>query len=179
MGWRLRTTWSSEQAGALPLRRTAGFSLLELILVLVVIAVMASIGLARLSRSPAHHQLTAAARRVAADLDLARQQAVALGTTRQVRFDKSASTYALEGVADINRPDKPYVVDLTLPPYGVAIKNVDLDGAGGSVLAYDAHGRPVIQCDLAEAELKIVLAGQSRNVRITIDASTGRAYVEE
>jgi hypothetical protein len=82
-------------------------------------------------------------------------------------------------VADINRPDQPYVVDLTLPPYEVVIKNVDLDGAGASVLTYDVHGRPVLHCDPATAELKVVLAGQSRNVRVVINASTGRAYVEE
>lgn len=146
-------------------------------MVVVLIAIAASIGIGRYANSSGHHSLDAAARRVIADLELARQKAVALGATQAITFNRLASTYTLDGLAGMNDPGGVYAVDLRLVPYEATIRTVDADGEGGSVLKFDAFGRPVISGSVTTAELNIVLAGRSRTVKIMVDPSTGRAYV--
>ncbi len=155
------------------------FSLLEVVMVVALIAIVASIGIGRYAGSAGHHSLEGAARRVIADLELARQKAVALSRSQTVTFSRQTSSYTLDGMGGLNDSGQTYVVDLKLVPYETSIRTVDVDGAGGSILRFDAFGRPVISGTVTtpNPELNIVLGGGSRTVKITVDSSTGRAYV--
>lgn len=158
--------------------RIAGFSLVEMILVIAMIAVLGSIGISRFAGSGTHHGLDAAAARVVADLDLARGKAMALGASRKVTFNPNLGTYAIEGLPDINHPDRPYVVNLAAAPYQAVICDVDLDGSGGTSLTYDAFGVPVVPGGSPTAQLRVGIGGRSRTISVLIDARTGRAHVQ-
>lgn len=174
---RTRQRTGVEQPGGSSSRRTTGFSLFELVLVLVVIAVLASIGLSRFSGSSRRQGLDAAARRLVADLDLARQNAVASGKSGTVTFDKPAASYSVDGVADLNDRALTYRTALGRDPYAVAISEVNADGAGGSVLTFDGYGRPILSGSATEPLPKVVLGSRAGSIQVSVDPATGRAYV--
>lgn len=181
MGWRSDClAWRRYKPGDSRPARVAGLSLLEVVCVVALIAVLASIGLGRFNGSLSHHGLSAAAQRVVADVELARQKATALGKSQTVTFVKSTAAYTLDGLADINRPELAYTVNLAAVPYECLLGNLDLDGTGGSVLTFNGYGRPILS-DGASASislLSITLQGGTAARMVLVDVQTGRAYVQ-
>src|SRR3954469_21071709 len=88
-----------------------GYSLMELALVLVIIAILGGIAAPRYSRAISHYRAEMAARRVAADLNLASARARQQSTSQQVAI--SGNTYQIVGMADMEKPSTTYSVDLT------------------------------------------------------------------
>ncbi|MBI4580991.1 MAG: GspH/FimT family protein [Planctomycetes bacterium] len=173
-----RPTGRENQPGGPPARRTAGFSLPELLVVIVVLAVMATVGISRYAGSVVHHELHAAARRVQADLELARQRAIATGAGQTVQFTAGTGRYSLLGVADINRPGSTYAIDLAGSPYQVTIASANFDGAGASQITFDAYGKPVFAQVLAANVIpSVVLTAGGRTVTVALDPSSGKAHL--
>jgi len=77
-------------------QRTAGFTLLEALTATAVLASTLAIGIPNMARLRGPYALTGAAQRIAADLQLARQRAIARNTPYRITFDSSTSTYRLE-----------------------------------------------------------------------------------
>jgi prepilin-type N-terminal cleavage/methylation domain-containing protein len=167
---------SGKRTGDSRQARVAGFSLLEVVFVVVLIAIVASIGLGRFSGSVGHHGLEASAQRVMADIELARQKAVALSNSRTVTFSTVNSTYVLNGVTDINRAGQAYTVSLNQAPYEARIQSVSLDGSGGATLTFNGWGQPVL-ANTSSTTPYLVLGGRGRSIIIALDPGTGRAYV--
>ena len=74
----------------------AGFSLLEIIGVLAIIAIVVTLGYPRLATLSSIYRLEGAARNLAADLQKTRFRAIAEGTRFQVAFDIGARTYQIQ-----------------------------------------------------------------------------------
>lgn len=161
--------------------RVAGFSLLELVFVLMLISIMAAVGLTRFSGSAGHHGLEAAAQRVIADIELARNKAVALGRTQTVTFTAGSTSYVLDGLPDINSPGQTYATNLGAAPYECSIRSLNLDGVGGLVLTFNPYGRPMLVqgASASTSILSIGLGGGNRAQTVVVDVLTGRAYVQE
>lgn len=100
---------------AQPLHR--GFSLLELVMVLTIIAILAAIATPRYASAMARYRADLAARRIAADLLLAQRIARTESRSRTVQFDMEHCQYELINVSNPDQPQKPYLVNLTDPPY--------------------------------------------------------------
>jgi len=146
------------------------FSLVEMLLVLVIMAVMAAVAIPRFSSAEARHRVEAAARRVAADLDLARQRARAAGANRSVIFNPGAARYRLPGVAHPDRPGSPddYTVELGQAPYGAAITAVDF--GGDAAIVFDGFGTP-------DSGGSVTIRVGRYAQTVTVDAGTGNATV--
>ena len=121
-------------------KTSGGFSLLELVLVLTIIVVVAAIAIPRYSSWQFRYRAEAAAKRIEADLTLARKYAQASSASQFVIFDDAAETYHMPGVPDINTVGSDYEVDLTLGPYHAAM--VSADFGGDNKVMFDGYGVP-------------------------------------
>lgn len=96
-----------------------GFTLIELVLVIVIVAVLGAIALPRFSQAAARQQLDAAADRVIKDLELARVRARAMNGWATVTFDAVQNSYQFNDVGG-----EEITVELDEPPYNTEIKAV-------------------------------------------------------
>ncbi len=113
---------------------------MELALTTIIIASVAAIAMPRYGQALARFEAAAAARRVVAEVDRARQHARASSRQVILTFDTNADTLTNAGLPDPDRPGQPYRVELNAAPY-----RADLTGAtfgGGVALAFDGYGVP-------------------------------------
>lgn len=145
-----------------------GFSLMELFLVLAILGVISAIAIPRFGGSMALHRLDAAARRIAADVRLARTRAMTTSTNQTLRIDGAG--YTLVGMPDPDHPSQEYRVLLAEACHGVAW--IYIDAGGDSDLVFNMYGAP----DSA-ATLRIRLGDTLRT--IVVAADTGRVEIQE
>jgi prepilin-type N-terminal cleavage/methylation domain-containing protein len=106
------------------------FSLVELLFVIAIIAIVAAMAMPRYGRSVARYRAECAAKRVAADLALARSTAKAVSETRVVTFNTVAGSYTLAGVKNLDHHKaQPYTVALSDAPYNAQLYYADFGGA--------------------------------------------------
>ena len=145
-----------------------GFSLLEVVLVLLIIGIMASITVPRVAKVLAVQRVEAAAHRIAADLALAQRQARIASTAKKIGFDVAGDSYALSGVRHLSRAGATYTVKLTDEPYGVKLVSANFDG--DTELTFDGYGVP-------DSGGSAVVACSAESYRITVAAQTGAVTV--
>ncbi|MEM6750111.1 MAG: prepilin-type N-terminal cleavage/methylation domain-containing protein [Planctomycetota bacterium] len=117
----------------------SGFTLLELVVVLVILLALAGIALPRYAMAQSRYGLGMAANRVAADVRLTAEGARAAGESRSIQFGGLQDVYWLVDVPDPDRPDQGYLVRLDLPPYEV---DLHVTPFLNSILTFDAYGEP-------------------------------------
>jgi Tfp pilus assembly protein FimT len=103
-------------------RRQRGASLLEALTATAILATVMGLGIPNLISMRDPYVISSAAQQIAADLQLARQRAIARNTRYQVKFDTTAATYTLERETTANS----FVVDggVQKLPRGVALGSV-------------------------------------------------------
>ncbi|MCC7390273.1 MAG: hypothetical protein IT431_16075 [Phycisphaerales bacterium] len=102
------------------------FSILELTIVTVVVALVAGVGIARAGSGGAEYRARLAAQRLSSDLREAGRQSMYRATTVTVVFDAASDSYSITGLyAD----GEVITVDLGLPPYRVDVTSLEVDGA--------------------------------------------------
>lgn len=151
-------------------RRRPGFSLIELAMVLAVIAIAAAMAAPRYAASAARYRLDSAARRVAADLNLARSLARTSSSGQAVSFQVDLETYVLVGQSDLMGEPGTYSVNLAEAPYRAKLSSVDF--GGDAQIVFDGYGRPD-----SGGQVVVASAGASRTV--VLDGETGEAAVQE
>ena len=144
------------------------FSLLELVIVAMIIALMAGIAVPRFSSAMARQRLDAAARRIVADLSLARRQARTSTTSQTVSFDVKTNSYRLVGMAHPNRAATEYQVSLSEEPYQAIL--VSADFGGDAEIVFDGYGMP-------DTDGFVLIQVGSRQEQIGVDADTGKASI--
>lgn len=107
-----------------PLRScSSGFTLIELVLVMIIVAVIASIAAPRFAQANARQQLDAAARRIVGDLEKAQIQARASSNTVSMKFTENQDSYTFTPAVGPS-----LIVELDERPYQVEIIKVSLGG---------------------------------------------------
>jgi hypothetical protein len=136
--------------------------------VLALIAVAAALAAPRFASAGASYRVEMAARRVAADLTMARRYARVTSQRVTCAFDARNGQYRLGGVPDPNHPGREYAVELFADPLGVRLVGVEL-GSGGQVV-FDPYGTPS-----AGGTIQLQAGDHTRTV--TLDVNTGKAAV--
>lgn len=144
------------------------FSLIELTTVVLIVAILTAVAAPKFVGAYHHQRVEAAAARIQADLNLARQTAIARSKAQAVVFDSSANNYTLAGLNDLNRRSDTYSVDLSASPYEVALA-ADSVGSDGT-LTFNIYGVPNAGGTLTVSDGRYAQT-------VTIDAVTGKAAI--
>ena len=142
------------------------FTLLELLVVLIVMGVLASIAVPRYAQSLVHQRLEAAARRLIVDLTYAQRRARSTGVSVTVSFNPNTDAYTLVGVADPDHGGADYEVQLRGEPYQAAIVSADFDG--DTEVIFDGYGAP-------DSGGTVIVQVGGYQKTITLDADTRMA----
>ena len=152
-----------------PRHRNRSFTLIDLVMAMTVIVIVAAIATPRYANALTRYRAEAAARRVVADLALARQTAKSTSSSRTVEFDAADDSYVIPNVRELDTAGTMYRVQLQDPPYQAQIVSVDL--GGDWQIIFDGFGIP------DSGGIVIVRAGDVQ-YKIVVDADTGAAQVQ-
>lgn len=146
-----------------------GFSLLELVLVLAIIATMAAIAAPRYAASAVRYRADLAARRIVHDLALAQATAKAKGASQTVVINQGTDTVVLSGLAGLDPQVSEYCTKLSESPYQANITGSHFPA--NNDIVFDGWGIP-------DSGGTVVLTVGSETRTITVDAETGKATIQ-
>ncbi len=150
-------------------RPTRGFSLIELVLVMAIISILAAIAVPRYAGAIARYRADAAARRIVADLDYARQRARASSSSVTAEILPDQDVVRVIGAFSMDDPSAVWEADLSGPPYRADI-TASIFGADNSVI-FNGYGDP-------DSGGAVILQVGSVTRSVVLDAKTGKAVVQ-
>lgn len=145
-----------------PLKSVPGFTLIELVMVLAIIAVLSAIAVPRFGDATQRRRLEAAEKRILADIDHARELARARSAPVTMAFDSVNDVYAIASARNpLTRVTTHYTVELGDAPYRIDLGIINL--GGDSLLIHDGFGQP-------DSGGTIQISSGGLSTTITIDA---------
>ena len=154
--------------------RSAGFSLLEVVLVIAILGLLALIAIPHFSSYEDDKKITAAAVELTDALRFARSTAMATGAKHRVKINPTDETFSVlltQSQAVVVHPvdKKDYTVDLTNAPYtsGVDLQSVNGNATGVVVVDFSPDGH-------ASAPMEILFSYAGLTKTVSLNAVTGR-----
>jgi prepilin-type N-terminal cleavage/methylation domain-containing protein len=141
-------------------RRSAGFTLIELVLATAILVVAAAMVWPRYGRAVASYRAESAARRIAQDLNAARAWARERSQSKLIIF--GATGYSIAGMKAIDGASIAYSIDLTQEPYRSTLASVDFGGSRQCM--FDGYGAPQ-----TTGTVRVTCGGSART--ISMDAA--------
>jgi type II secretory pathway pseudopilin PulG len=139
--------------------------------VIAIIGILSAMAIPRFGNSIMLRSVDGAARRIAADFELARRHAMTASVAQTVRLQNGTDPgYTLVGLQHLDHPTQPYLVSFAQDCHGVAL--VSYNVGGDLELVFDMYGVP-------DSAGQLVIRAGSHQRTISIDAQTGRASVSE
>lgn len=141
------------------------FTAVEMTIAVLITGILIGVGAPRYLESLAHYRIEAAARLVAMDLRLARDQAIRTSSPQTVDFDALAESYALPQCADPDRPAERYSVQLATK-YSVEVHSAEFGSV--DLVQFDMYGKPtdsgavVLRAGTRQRTIEVDAAGQVR-----------------
>lgn len=148
-------------------RRARGFSLIEMMIVVLIIGIVVASVAPRFAASLELYRVQAAAQRIQADLSLAREYAISTSNPVTVEFSPSTEDYTIPVLDHLDSQNQIYRVDL-VDAYDAELISATL--GSDATLEYDHFGQP-------DSDGTIVLQSGATQQVLTIDADTGMGAV--
>jgi MSHA pilin protein MshC len=148
--------------------RTEGYSLIELIMVIVMTGIITAVALPRLTGFSGVDAYSAA-KQVKADIRYTQELAVSKFRKTTIIFDADTYTYRITSSGT-----NPTLLNRALPPSSKATFNAVDDGTTGLVYTFNSYGEPD-PTEGADDILKISTPGSSE--RIQVEPMTGRVSI--
>lgn len=146
-----------------------GFSLLEIAIVVLIVGVVATIAVPRYANALARYRIDAAARRIVADIEYARQRSRSSSTSTKVHFMVVPDIVHLIGVPGQDDPSVDYETKLREAPYHVAIDSVDF--GGDNKIIFDGYGVPD-----SGGFVQIIVGTEVR--KVSVDVNSGEVTIQ-
>jgi Tfp pilus assembly protein FimT len=129
----------------------------------MIMGIMAAVAAPAFYETLLYHRVESAARRIKADLDLARHTARLTSATQSITFSGSSYTLsaAVQGLDDANER---YVVDLAGAPYEIG--SVTAKFGSTQAVSFDGYGTP-------SSGGTVVVKCQGHQCTVTLNAVTG------
>ncbi len=161
----------------------SGFTLIELVMVIVISAVLAAVAIPRL-QSFGTIKLYSTAQRVRADVRYVQQLAISRHDTYSVSFNVSANSYEVRRVADNQLAVHPatrsvFAVKLDSDVQASGVKIISSDFGGTPALRFDWRGSPSNANNVTLSQAGSVrFAYGSDDVDIVVQPNTGMVSVQ-
>ena len=151
-------------------RRQPGYTLIEMVTVLMITAILAAVTFPHFLDSLAHHRLESAAQRIELDLKLARDRAIASSSNCGATFDVARDVYVLyPDIMNPDHPTEPYSTRLSREPYYCRLVSVDF--GGDNEVIFNGHGVP-------DSNGSIRVEHRKKQRLISLNESTGEILVQ-
>lgn len=126
---------------------TTGFTLIELILVVAILAIFTAVALPRFGNSAQRFRVDISARKIAADIAWCKQAARTTGQPAIITFSTTNNTYTLSGgVSTTGNVAPDLTVDFKKSPYTATLSAVSLTllntATATQSITFDANGIP-------------------------------------
>jgi Tfp pilus assembly protein FimT len=141
--------------------------LVELVIVVMIMSIMAAVAAPSFFETLLYHRVESAARRVKADLELARDTARLKSATQTVTFTSPRYTLGTS-VAGLDQPKTAYTVDLSASPY--ELNGVTARFNNTPAVSFDGYGTP-------SSGGTVVLTSKGYRCTVTLDGVTGQVSI--
>lgn len=145
-----------------------GFTLIDVTVAVLITGILASVAAPAFTGFLQHARAEAAAKRIRADLDLARRTAISQSQAQVVQFSVGSGLYVIPGIAHLDHPGQTYSVNVNMTPYSSTIKSAILGSDTG--IKFNRFGVP-------DSGGQITVTSGMATQTVTIDPDTGKASV--
>jgi prepilin-type N-terminal cleavage/methylation domain-containing protein len=148
-------------------RGSAGYTIIEVLVVILVFAILAAAAVPTFYQSLCHHRLEGAARRVKQDLEYLRDAARAKSATLDCQFNGLGYSFTEATILHLDR-SSPYAVDLGAAPYD--LDGVTVDFEDDVVVEFDGFGDTPL-----DGTIVLQLGSETRTVNV--QCGTGQIFI--